>query len=147
MSDVLEFVLPGRPGYEEQWRGVKGKAVRFYRPVLTANSRAHWSVRQRVMKQDKLSVFGALLEKRGQLRAMGCPWDRVSIGIDFLVPVKRPRDPDNTVGLAKGVIDGLVEHGVLTGDDQEVVADLRVSWLVVPGQQYACHVRVAPMGG
>ena len=76
---------------------------------------AHWSHRARLDK--KWRDYGASVE------AHPTRWERVRLAITFFLPDKRRRDPGNLVGSEglKGLIDGLVDAGVITDDNVSVI--------------------------
>ncbi len=56
---------------------------------------------------------------------------RAFVAIEFVYPLHRRRDADNLAGLAKPLLDGLVDAGVLEADDTDHV-QLEVRAVVAP---------------
>ncbi len=61
------------------------------------------------------------------------PVDPADLIFEFVVPDHRIRDIDGLVGAAKPLIDGLVDAGVLVGDDTRHVRSLHATCRLVPG--------------
>ena len=61
------------------------------------------------------------------------PIDPAELELVFVVPDRRIHDLDGLVGAAKPLIDGLVDAGILAGDDTRHVRSIRASYRVEPG--------------
>ena len=102
--------------------------VRLDIPLLPPSPNAtrrdtHWTARARV---DRLWRSEGRL---GGLTAIGKGkpprWQKVMLSITFFLPDKRRRDPSNLVGSegVKGLIDGLVDAGIIVDDNTNVIVE------------------------
>lgn len=82
-------------------------------PMRTLNARGHWTARSG--HAANLREHAAWLAKPRW--AGRDPLDYATIDVTLHPADRKRRDPDNLAPLAKPVIDGLVDAGVLAGDD------------------------------
>lgn len=112
MADVrLELPFPPsglNPNRKSHYM-VKAKIVREYREVCA------WTA---VACEDENRRQRALGTREGAYRKPLTP--PVSAVVTFVVPDRRKRDLDNLLAMLKPAWDGLVDAGVLSGDDSEV---------------------------
>ena len=90
-------------------------STRIPAAVLSPNSRCHWRVKRRAVKQlrDTTSLAAEIVAA-----TMDEPWHAVNIQANYYYTCRRRRDPDNLIAMLKPAIDGLVVGGVLVDDDQ-----------------------------
>ena len=95
MSQSIEFPAPCKP--------------------LNANARDHWAKKARATR-DWRDVAGAVaIIKRVQ------PVERGRVIVWFSLPNKRLREVSNLQPTVKAIVDGLVDAGVFTDDNDEIV--------------------------
>ena len=129
------YRIEGRPGHRRKATPT-GRIV--WERVLTPNARVHYMPRHEVKQHDQASVMVAT---RGNLPA--APLQAATVHVTLHWGGNRRRDPDNTTGLLKGVMDGLVSAGVLADDSFDVVQRLSVSIVPLqPGESDYYHVIV-----
>jgi hypothetical protein len=107
----LTVVIPGHPDNDNQRR------------------KWHWSERS---GRDTDWKAAARSVASNALPA-GAPWDFVDIEVVFVKPTRAARDPDNVVGAAKPLIDGLVLAGLLPDDSDRHVRKVCGSTLYEKG--------------
>lgn len=98
----ITLVIPGHPDNDNERR------------------KWHWAQRS---SRDTGWKSAAFWSTRAQMPS-GAPWDLVDIEVVFVKPTRAARDPDNVVGAAKPVIDGLVGAGLIPDD-----SDRHVRWV------------------
>jgi crossover junction endodeoxyribonuclease RusA len=84
-------------------------------PLLNANQRLHWAVRNRHTQDIKDHAWARA--KQAKVPVLG----RVAITVEYQPPDRRRRDADNLAPTGKAAIDGLVLAGVLPDDDSKHV--------------------------
>lgn len=106
MSEPLVIVIPGwTPDY---CLSLNRRRNTHWRKIREAQNQARWNL--------WAVSYGRSLPY----------WDRVRVTIGFLFSVRRRRDVDGLVGLAKPLIDGLVELEIIPDDDSEHLVALTV---------------------
>lgn len=80
---------------------------------LSPNSRLHWSVKARAVRASR-EEMGWLAKSQWHDDK---PMMKARISYEFYAKDKRPRDLDNLLAMAKPWQDGLIDAGVLFGDD------------------------------
>lgn len=101
MRDRLEITLPFPPR------------------ELSPNSRDGWWLKSRVARQYREDCAWLAVEARnkaGITRSLPTP---VTASVVFVVKDRRKRDSDNLLASFKAGIDGIVNSGLLIGDDHE----------------------------
>lgn len=122
---MLEVVVPG-------W-------VPDSRLSLNGRLRTHWRVLGALRSEAKTMLTVALLA--AQLAPVT---GRARVAIDFVYPRRRRRDPDGLAGLAKPLLDALVDYGVLVDDSSEDI-DLAVRALTERGTTET-RIRISGVG-
>lgn len=87
------------------------------------NARAHWAAKAKAVA--KIREEAAL----GAMRLMGrnCPnWPKAWLRLSYGFPRAGRRDPDNLIAWAKGVVDGLVDAGLMADDNAITWAPVQV---------------------
>lgn len=94
----------------------------FPPPQLSPNARVHWREKARVVAAYRegcgwaAKVDGFTQHWRRDELPLKSP---VRAAVTFVVPDRRKRDLDNLLAMLKPAWDGLVDAGVLAGDDSE----------------------------
>lgn len=83
---------------------------------LSPNSRPNRWEKAKAVREYRTAV-GWMAAPTGRYRATLTP--PVSAVVTFVVPTRHKRDLDNLLAMLKPAWDGLVDAGVLTGDDSE----------------------------
>lgn len=82
--------------------------------TLSPNGRCHWSKRAKARKEQRTSAHAKAL---AALRWMQAPkWKSAKVNILWYHQTARWPDADNCLGCCKGILDGLVDAGVLADD-------------------------------
>lgn len=98
-------------------------------PPLSLNSRDHWRTTHR--KKAKLRGEVALLARHAKIG----PYPRIGVRLIWQPRDRRQRDGDNPFPTIKSAVDGLVDAGVVPGDDHTRVQHRGVTFLEPePGQ-------------
>jgi hypothetical protein len=92
--------------------------------ALSPNSRSHWRRKMAATKELRGYVSTFILADVRQQKWPGLPMQRAQITFEYRVCRKRegpdgyarPRDPDNAQAALKGLIDGVVDAGIVIGD-------------------------------
>jgi hypothetical protein len=79
--------------------------------MLSLNDRPHWSKRHKITKQWRGDA--ATLAKAAQVPQL----QRIRVVIEWLPPDRGRRDSANLAPVAKAIVDGLVDAGVVPDDD------------------------------
>jgi len=101
---------------------------------LNGRRRTHWATQRKAM-QDCKTVFWLMVaawKHKTGMRSLPS-WEKARVEIEFTYPTNRRRDRDNETAKAKGLIDGLVESGLLKDDDAEHLVALVVTPRYVRG--------------
>jgi Holliday junction resolvase RusA-like endonuclease len=107
---VLTFTLAGHP------------------PSPNRSVREHFHRNAAVRKVwHDAARLAAIAAMRDAGNADDYPLRRARIRLVVIAPDRRRRDPDNAIAAAKGVIDGIVDAGVLADDSFAVLAELSVA--------------------
>jgi len=104
----------------------------------------NWAARAALIRAWRNDSWHAALEAHDNFPPK---WERVRVAIHFVLPDKRKRDMPNLIGseAVKGLIDGLVDAGVMTGDDMSVLAEYGpFTWEYRKGKR-ATVVTVTPL--
>jgi crossover junction endodeoxyribonuclease RusA len=115
--EPARLVLPYPPSINALWRNVNGRSI------LSKEYR------------DWIKAAGEQVMIQRQKRTVG----RVGISVVLVPPDKRRRDLDN-VGF-KAIIDLLVKHGLIEGDDSRYVRAIHAAW---QEQGHPCVVTIKP---
>jgi hypothetical protein len=104
---------------------------------LNGRRRAHhWRETWQLQQDAKLMVIPAIwtcdAHPRARSKMAELTMQRARVSITLVYPMRRRRDPDGLSGLAKPLLDALVEEHVIVDDDSEHV-ELSVRALVEPG--------------
>jgi len=99
---------------------------------LNGRRRAHWSEIVRLQSEARLILRAALSKEFGGY-VRGGPLAQARLKVRFHYPTARRRDPDGLAGLAKPLIDELVEYGVLVDDNSDRL-ELQVSAQTLRGK-------------
>ena len=95
--------------------------------ALARNSRGHWSARAKATESVRSNAHWRA--KEVMAGRPGFPIrERVEVDIGMRVADRRRRDPDNTSGPGKPILDGLVDAGLLADDSAEQVASVRYTY-------------------
>jgi hypothetical protein len=114
---------------------------RRWRPILTLNARIHWADRARCMAKDKGVVWASAHAQNAPDRPAK-PWSRARVDIGLVVRTAVRRDADNAIAACKGIIDGLVDAGIIADDSLDVVDGPYLS--ITRGADYGYTVTVTP---
>jgi crossover junction endodeoxyribonuclease RusA len=98
---TLRLVLPGIPPALNEYRRMHHMAQ--------YQSKQEW--------QEKACVAAWCSVGTPVSRSWGPPAERARITVTFVYPDRRRRDPDNAAAGLKGILDGLVEAGIVKDDD------------------------------
>lgn len=85
--------------------------------ALSPNARVHWAVKAKAAREAKQTAFVVARQYRAtshDWRGLAPP---VALLVTFYAPDRKARDTDNLIASLKAGIDGLVQSGLLTGDD------------------------------
>lgn len=82
----------------------------------------HWRRRYKSDQQWRSDARLLAIDARNRLRGVTFPWPRVALRYVWVVPDdRRRRDPDNWVAACKPILDGIVDAGIIPGDDSRVI--------------------------
>ena len=105
----------GKPGKEQgpfvTWLPVPDRRI-------GPNSRSHWRVKAKLVKEAREGAFISAIEILGPRSMRWMCWHEVTARATFHFPDRRRRDSDNLAALLKPVWDGLVDAGLLIDDDR-----------------------------
>lgn len=107
-----------------------------WRLVLAQNARVHWRERHKVMVRDKEAVFWAAKAYR-----IEHPYEHATVSITLYVKVNRRRDAQ-ILETCKGVLDGLVDAGIIADDSLDCIGVPTVRVLVDKELAYSYKVEV-----
>lgn len=108
-------------------------------PLLNANQRLHWAVKNRRAQDLKRAAWAA--SKNGKVLST----DKASITVEYQPPDRRRRDADNLAPTGKACIDGLVLAGVIPDDDHTHVTSVSYTiGPVCPRGRVILHIRTEP---
>ena len=103
-------------------------------PLLNANGREHWSKRAHITSDIRM-LSRNLSSHIPRL-------DKVKIKAIYYAPNNRRRDMSNLFPSVKGMVDGLVDSGVLKDDSDRYVVSLEMvrGEGIIPGGQMVIEV-------
>lgn len=125
--------IPGRPGHLLTRSG--------WLRVLTPNGRAHWRQKAKCMRKDKEAVYVAVRSLGGSSRDSPA-LTHAHVKVTFYVTVAARRDADNLLSSLKGVLDGLVDAGVLVDDSLDVIGMPEIAVVVDKARAYSYEIEV-----
>jgi len=77
-------------------------------------NRKHW---QKTIATKEQRELGYALAKQAMAEVRDTPWEPASVLFAFYWPDKRRRDEINYMQMMKGAVDGIVDAGLIAGDD------------------------------
>ena len=98
-------------------------------PTVNATRRLHPMARAAEMRRWRAAA--QMLGRDAWPHA--APIDPADVELVFVLPDRRLHDIDGLVGAAKPILDGLVDAGILAGDDTRHVRSIHASHRVIPG--------------
>jgi len=109
-------------------------------PMLSANDRMHWRPKAAITARWRADA--RVLAQAARVPHL----ERIRVVVEWLPPDRRRRDPANLAPVAKAVVDGLVDAGLVADDDHRHVTgpDLRLGEVVRPRipAPRICQVRI-----
>ena len=115
-------------------------ALPWSRPPISLNDRTHWAAKAAAVRNVRQVVT---LLTRGKIAPIT---GHAEVCLHWQPDVKRKRDIDNVFATLKPCIDGLVQAGVLSGDDCELVTPSARIWPVVKGQKARMWLEIIEIG-
>ena len=82
------------------------------------NARPHWQTKATAMKGDRAAGKLCAMDIMNILYWSYRPWKSATVQATFVHRTRRTRDPLNAYASLKGLIDGVVDAGLLADDDQ-----------------------------
>jgi len=119
---MVTFIYPGLPPRE-----------------FSRNSRAHHMVLHKVQEQVNDDVYMLLMEAGWK---PGTPLERAVVAVEFVLPDKRRRDPDNLQTTLKPIWDALVRHGVIKDDCLECIGFPKYSFRYADDKKAATIITI-----
>lgn len=110
--------------------------------VLTANEvrRMHWRAQAARVKTWREYAYLAALESR--VPACG----RIEVELIGQAPDRRIRDESNLMPTMKACVDGLVDAGVVPGDDKRYVRELMPRIVEPPVKGWRLYLKITDLG-
>lgn len=107
-------------------------------PVISLNSRMHWSEKKRSQDEWKAAVY--YLAKEAQTPGLS----RARVQLIYVAPDRRRRDEDNLAPCSKVAVDALVLAGVLPDDSPEYI-DHMMPRIVHEGERGTFQLRITEL--
>ena len=122
------------------WPGHLPVTPTRWRTVLSPNGRVHWRDKHACMKKDLEAVLWAARSYGSALPTE--PWIEATVTIDLYLRTKGRRDADNLLASLKGVLDGIVQAGLIRDDDMDTIGVPTVRVHVDPARAYSYEITV-----
>jgi Holliday junction resolvase RusA-like endonuclease len=134
--------INGRPGYArtKKIELKTHKLVERWKRVLSPNSRVHWRERSIVHAKDVTDVMWAARAVQTMLPKE--PMKHATVDIELIVTTGGRRDADNFLASCKGILDGIVQAGIIKDDDMDTIGTASIRIIVAKERGYSYRITI-----